>query len=102
MPREHPLRMALVNEAHARPFLSLVAPIRASHLAMTSGEGGAAVRWIDAIDGTQSAQALLVPQPASAVRSVCAPVGTVALAGCLIGLLAWRMTRLKSGSGERR
>ncbi len=42
MPREHPLRMALVNEAHARPFLSLVAPIRASHLAMTSGEGGAA------------------------------------------------------------
>jgi hypothetical protein len=69
---------------------------------LPTGEGGAAVRWIDAIDGTQSAQALLVPQPASAVRSVCAPVGTVALAGCLIGLLAWRMTRLKSGSGERR
>lgn len=42
MPREHPLRMALVNEVHARPFLALTAPERASHLAMTSGEGGAA------------------------------------------------------------
>jgi uncharacterized membrane-anchored protein len=40
--REHPLRMSLVNETHARPFLALVAPIRASHLAMMSGEGGAA------------------------------------------------------------
>ncbi|MCM0020465.1 MAG: hypothetical protein NBV67_10765, partial [Tagaea sp.] len=28
--------MALVNETHARPFLALVAPIRASHLAMVS------------------------------------------------------------------
>jgi uncharacterized membrane-anchored protein len=34
--------MTLANEAHARPFLALVAPVRASHLAMTSGEGGAA------------------------------------------------------------
>jgi uncharacterized membrane-anchored protein len=34
--------MALVNETHARPFLALVAPIRASHLAMMSGESGAA------------------------------------------------------------
>ncbi|MFM7344787.1 MAG: DUF3422 family protein [Tagaea sp.] len=42
MAREHPLRMTLANEAHARPFLALVAPVRASHLAMTSGEGGAA------------------------------------------------------------
>jgi uncharacterized membrane-anchored protein len=40
--REHPLRMSLVNETHARPFLALVAPIRASHLAMVSGESGAA------------------------------------------------------------
>jgi uncharacterized membrane-anchored protein len=40
--REHPLRMALANEVHARPFLALKAPIRASHLAMVSGEGGAA------------------------------------------------------------
>lgn len=40
--REHPLRMALVNETHARPFLALVAPVRASHLAMMSGEGGVA------------------------------------------------------------
>jgi uncharacterized membrane-anchored protein len=41
VPREHPLRMSLVNETHARPFLALVAPVRASHLAMISGEGGA-------------------------------------------------------------
>ncbi|MBI3503964.1 MAG: DUF3422 domain-containing protein [Proteobacteria bacterium] len=40
--REHPQRVALANEVHARPFLSLTAPERASHLAMTSGEQGAA------------------------------------------------------------
>lgn len=40
--RDHALRMALVNEVHARPFLSLAPPERATHLAMTSGEGGAA------------------------------------------------------------
>jgi uncharacterized membrane-anchored protein len=40
-PREHPLRMALANEVHARPFLSLASPERATHLAMTSGELGA-------------------------------------------------------------
>jgi hypothetical protein len=40
--REHPQRVALANEVHARPFLSLAAPERASHLAMTSGESGAA------------------------------------------------------------
>jgi uncharacterized membrane-anchored protein len=40
--REHPLRVALANEVHARPFLSLTPPERASHLAMTSGEDGAA------------------------------------------------------------
>ena len=40
--REHPLRVALANEVHARPFLSLAAPERASHLAMSSGEQGTA------------------------------------------------------------
>ena len=40
--RDHALRMALVNEVHARPFLALSPPERASLLAMTSGEGGAA------------------------------------------------------------
>ncbi len=39
---DHPLRLALANEVHARPFLSLAAPERATHLAMTSGEQGAA------------------------------------------------------------
>ncbi|MBL8831463.1 MAG: DUF3422 domain-containing protein [Rhodospirillales bacterium] len=40
--REHPQRVALANEVHARPFLSLTAPERASHVAMASGETGAA------------------------------------------------------------
>ncbi len=40
--REHPQRVALANEVHARPFLSLTAPERASHLAMASGELGVA------------------------------------------------------------
>ncbi|MBL8806497.1 MAG: DUF3422 domain-containing protein [Rhodospirillales bacterium] len=39
--REHPQRVALVNEVHARPFLAVAAPERASHLAMTTGEQGA-------------------------------------------------------------
>jgi Uncharacterized membrane-anchored protein conserved in bacteria len=37
---DHPMRAALAAEAHARPFLSLQAPQRVSHLAMISGEGG--------------------------------------------------------------
>jgi len=37
--REHSLRLALVNEVHARPFERLKAPVRASHLALLSGEG---------------------------------------------------------------
>jgi uncharacterized membrane-anchored protein len=39
--RDHPLRDQLVNEVHARPFASLTAPQRASHLAMLSGEDAA-------------------------------------------------------------
>lgn len=39
---DHRLRMALINEVHARPFLALSPPERASHLAMASGEAGAA------------------------------------------------------------
>jgi uncharacterized membrane-anchored protein len=41
-PRDHPLRNQLVNEVHARPFASLTAPQRASHLAILSGEDAAA------------------------------------------------------------
>lgn len=37
--REHPLRHALTRELHARPFASLVAPQRTTHLALLSGEG---------------------------------------------------------------
>lgn len=35
---EHPLRHALVNEVHARPFEQLTAPVRASHIALLSDE----------------------------------------------------------------
>jgi len=38
--RVHPLRSALADEAHARPFPIVHAPLRASHLAVLAGEGG--------------------------------------------------------------
>lgn len=41
---DHPLRRALTDEIHARPFAALVAPQRISHLAMLSGENMAADR----------------------------------------------------------
>jgi hypothetical protein len=66
-----------------------------------TGDGGAAVRWVDAVDGTVFPQAVLGPQPASAAQA-CSGMAGVGLAGCLAGLLAWRFLRLKSASGERR
>ena len=39
---EHGMRRLLVNEVHARPFESLRAPARASHMAWLTGEGTAA------------------------------------------------------------
>lgn len=39
---EHGMRHILVNEVHARPFESLRAPARASHMAWLTGEGTAA------------------------------------------------------------
>jgi uncharacterized membrane-anchored protein len=39
-PADHPLRAALTNEVHARPFAALRTPTRVSHVAMLSGEGG--------------------------------------------------------------
>lgn len=38
--REHPLRQELANEIRARPYELLRAPVRISHLAVISGEGG--------------------------------------------------------------
>jgi len=38
---DHPLRSALINEIHARPFAALEPPVQASHLALVSGEHGA-------------------------------------------------------------
>ena len=40
-PRDHPLRYALTDEFHARPFAELVAPEQASHFALLSPAGGA-------------------------------------------------------------
>jgi uncharacterized membrane-anchored protein len=39
---DHPLRSALIEEVHARPFAALDPPVQASHLALVSGEHGAA------------------------------------------------------------
>lgn len=39
---DHPLRSALIEEVHARPFVALEPPEQASHLALVSGEHGAA------------------------------------------------------------
>lgn len=39
-PPDHPLRYALSNEVHARPFAVLNAPVRGSHLALFTGETG--------------------------------------------------------------
>ena len=35
---DHPLRSALIEEVHARPFTALEPPVQASHLALVSGE----------------------------------------------------------------
>ncbi|PWG65528.1 DUF3422 family protein [Sediminicurvatus halobius] len=40
--REHPLRESLLHEAHARPFESLSAPLRVSHLVVHTGTSGRA------------------------------------------------------------
>ncbi len=40
--RDHPLRRALTDEIHARPFARLAPPQRVTHLALFSGEGTAA------------------------------------------------------------
>jgi uncharacterized membrane-anchored protein len=39
---DHPLRAELVEEVHARPFVALEPPVQVSHLALVSGEHGAA------------------------------------------------------------
>lgn len=41
LPRDYALRRRLSHEVHARPFMALRAPARATHLAILTGEGGA-------------------------------------------------------------
>ncbi|MCG8598352.1 MAG: DUF3422 domain-containing protein [Kiloniellales bacterium] len=40
--KDHPLRRSLNDEVHARPYAKLVAPLRALHLALLTGEEGGA------------------------------------------------------------
>ncbi|WP_255448476.1 DUF3422 family protein [Telmatospirillum sp. J64-1] len=42
---EHPLRHVLTNEVHARPYETFRAPVRATHLAVISGEGSAQAEY---------------------------------------------------------
>lgn len=42
LPTDHALRWQLSQEVHARPFIALQAPARATHLAILTGEAGAA------------------------------------------------------------
>jgi hypothetical protein len=67
-----------------------------------TGEGGAAVRWVDPVDGTVAPQQVLEPQPADATTWVCLPVLAVMAAGAFAGLAARRFLRLKSSVAERR
>lgn len=41
LPQDHALRWQLSQEVHARPFIALQAPSRATHLAILTGESGA-------------------------------------------------------------
>jgi hypothetical protein len=66
-----------------------------------TGDGGAAVRWIDGVDGTVGEQVVLEPQPASAAWA-CTSLAAVAATGMFAGLAAWRLSRLKSAPSERR
>ena len=45
LPPESPLRRPLGAEVHARPFVRLSAPTRATHLALLSGEDGFEADW---------------------------------------------------------
>jgi uncharacterized membrane-anchored protein len=45
LPHDHPLRIELNDEVHARPTESLRAPLRASFLALTSDWGARQVEW---------------------------------------------------------
>jgi hypothetical protein len=67
-----------------------------------TGEGGAAVRWVDPIDGTVASQQVLEPQPADATTWVCLAVLAVMAVGAVAGLAARRVLRLKSSVAERR
>ncbi|HIJ64048.1 MAG TPA: DUF3422 domain-containing protein [Rhodospirillaceae bacterium] len=63
---EHPLRRRLADEVHARPYQPLRAPVRVSHLAVSSGEQaeGGELAHLEALCG----QAGIAPPPAGAIH----------------------------------
>lgn len=69
-------RAALNNEVHARPFASVAAPMRASHLAVLWGEGGAAadLAHLEALCRRQG-----VPPPSAGATHFAAGFGAFAL-----------------------
>jgi hypothetical protein len=71
-------------------------------LFLPTGEGGAAVRWIDPMDGSLGAAAVLAAQPNDAGPWVLAAALGFAVIGVASGLLMRRALRLKSAAAERR
>ena len=55
--RDHPQRQLLSDEVHARPYMRLVAPERASHLALFTAEEGrrrSALCWQNLLRGERT------------------------------------------------
>lgn len=74
--RDHPLRRALSDEIHARPFARLIPPQRATHLALFSGEGAAAT---DHARVTALCERFGAPPPAADDRHLMVDLGPVQL-----------------------
>ncbi len=74
--RDHPLRRALTDEIHARPFARLAPPQRVTHLALFSGEGTAAA---DHARVTALCERFGAPPPAADDRHLMADLGPLQL-----------------------
>ena len=73
---DHPLRSALLEEVHARPFAALEPPEHASHLALISDEHGAAVDFAHLV---RLCQLYGVPPPPEGSRHFRCDFGTFRL-----------------------
>ena len=74
--REHPQRRILADEAHARPYLLLRAPVRLSHLAVMSGEGA---QDADRAHVAQICRAFSVAPPPGDALHFAAKIGPLSL-----------------------